>query len=114
MKDVHVVVLAAGKGTRMKSDLPKVLHQAHGLPLIERVLRNAEALSPASITVVVGHQAETVQERMTRHERLRFVVQEPQLGTGHALLQTEPHLSGATGGRRGSRVPGGSTRSARS
>ena len=97
MKDLHVVVLAAGKGTRMKSNVPKVLHQAHGLPLIEHVLRKADALSPASITLIVGHQAESVRKRLPHRERLRFVLQEPQLGTGHALLQAEPNLRGATG-----------------
>ena len=81
----------------MKSDVPKVLHQAHGVPLIERVLRNADALSPASITIIVGHQAESVRKGMRPHERLRFVVQEPQQGTGHALLQAERYLRGATG-----------------
>ena len=57
---LHVVVLAAGKGTRMKSGVPKVLHRAAGLPLIEHVLRAADTLAPASVVVVVGHQADAV------------------------------------------------------
>ncbi len=92
-----MVVLAAGKGTRMKSAMPKLLHQAHGLPLIEHVIRNAAALEPASIVVVVGHQAELMQKATRPHAGLAFAVQEPQLGTGHALLQAEPHLRGVVG-----------------
>ena len=66
MSELHVVVLAAGKGTRMKSALPKVLHQASGLALIEHVIRTAQALSPASVVVVVGHQADSVRTRFAR------------------------------------------------
>jgi len=97
MTDIHVVILAAGKGTRMKSDLPKVLHRAAELPLIEHVCRAAAALRPASITVVVGHDAEKVQRAIRERVGLGFAVQQPQLGTGHALLQTESRLLGATG-----------------
>ena len=97
MTDLHVVVLAAGKGTRMKSALPKVLHRANGLPLIEHVLRTAEAVNPASVTLIVGHQAEIVQEGLAKRLGLRFAVQQPQLGTGHALLQAEPLLAGTRG-----------------
>jgi bifunctional UDP-N-acetylglucosamine pyrophosphorylase / glucosamine-1-phosphate N-acetyltransferase len=97
MPDVHVVVLAAGKGTRMKSTLPKVLHHAGGLPLIEQVFRSADALSPQTITVIIGHQAEAVREGLGKRLGLHFAVQEPQLGTGHAVLQAEPALRGRTG-----------------
>ena len=97
MNPLHLVVLAAGKGTRMKSGLPKVLHAAGDLPLIEHVLRAADTLSPASIVVVVGHQAEAVQAALAGRPDLRFARQEPQLGTGHALLQAEPALAGAAG-----------------
>jgi bifunctional UDP-N-acetylglucosamine pyrophosphorylase / glucosamine-1-phosphate N-acetyltransferase len=92
---LHVVVLAAGKGTRMRSDLPKVLHRAGGLPLIDWVLRLAHALNPASISVVVGHGAEAVQSALPLG--VRAVVQQPQLGTGHALLQARPLLEHASG-----------------
>jgi len=94
---VHLVVLAAGKGTRMKSGLPKVLHAAGGLPLIEHVLRSADTLSPTSIVIVVGHQAEAVREALAGRPNLQFALQEPQLGTGHALLQAGDALAGATG-----------------
>ena len=97
MPDIHVVVLAAGKGTRMKSGVPKVLHAAGGRPLIEHALRAAESLSPASIIVIVGHQAELLKEGLRKRLGLSFAVQEPQLGTGHALLQAEPMLLGASG-----------------
>ena len=90
MTDLHIVVLAAGKGTRMKSAWPKVLHEACGLPLIEHVLRAADRLKPASTVVVVGHEADLVRERLASRSHLTVVVQEPQLGTGHALLQAEP------------------------
>jgi bifunctional UDP-N-acetylglucosamine pyrophosphorylase/glucosamine-1-phosphate N-acetyltransferase len=95
--DLHVVVLAAGKGTRMKSQRPKVLHEIAGLPLIDHVLRAASALAPQSVTLVVGHQAETVRAALASHPDLTFVVQEPQLGTAHALLTTEPVLASKQG-----------------
>jgi len=95
--DTHVVILAAGKGTRMKSALPKVLHRVAGQPLIEHVIAGAGALHPRSTTVVVGHQADALQSALGRHPGLTFVVQEPQLGTAHALLQTEPVLRTSRG-----------------
>jgi bifunctional UDP-N-acetylglucosamine pyrophosphorylase/glucosamine-1-phosphate N-acetyltransferase len=94
---VHVVVLAAGKGTRMKSRRPKVLHPLAGLPLIGHAVRTAKSLAPASITLVLGHGAEAVQHALSSIDGLTFVTQEPQLGTGHALLQAEPVLAGRTG-----------------
>jgi bifunctional UDP-N-acetylglucosamine pyrophosphorylase/glucosamine-1-phosphate N-acetyltransferase len=97
MPDIHIVILAAGKGTRMKSSLPKVLHHAAGLSLIDHVLRAADTLRPSSVTVVVGHEAETVREALRKRLGLRFALQEPQLGTGHALLQAEPELTDAHG-----------------
>jgi bifunctional UDP-N-acetylglucosamine pyrophosphorylase / glucosamine-1-phosphate N-acetyltransferase len=97
MSETHVVILAAGKGTRMKSADPKVLHKAAGLPLIEHVLRAAAALQPVTTVVVVGHLSERVRDALGKRLGLRFALQEPQLGTGHALLQAEPHLAGRTG-----------------
>ncbi len=97
MSNTHVVILAAGKGTRMKSAAPKVLHRAGGFSLIEHVLRAAAALAPATTVVVVGHMAERVEAALPIRLGLRFALQEPQLGTGHALLQAEPHLAGQTG-----------------
>jgi bifunctional UDP-N-acetylglucosamine pyrophosphorylase/glucosamine-1-phosphate N-acetyltransferase len=97
VNDLHVFVLAAGKGTRMKSELPKVLHKIGGLTIIERVIRTAAALQPASITMVVGHGAGEVKRSLAKRTRLQFVTQEQQLGTGHALLQTRPVLEGKSG-----------------
>ena len=97
MPDTHVVILAAGKGTRMKSAAPKVLHCAAGFPLIEHVLRAADALVPATTVVVVGHLSERVKGSLHKRQGLGFALQEPQLGTGHALLQAEPHLAGKSG-----------------
>ena len=97
MPDTHIVILAAGKGTRMKSALPKVLHRAGDRTLIEHVLGAAESISPASIVVVVGHQADQVKEALQKRLGLTFALQEPQLGTGHALLQAEPLLRDARG-----------------
>lgn len=97
MTPLHLVVLAAGKGTRMKSRLPKVLHSVHGLPLIEHVLRTAGRIAPASIVIVVGHQADAVRAVLQSRPEIKFAVQEPQLGTGHALLQAEAALAGASG-----------------
>ena len=97
MSDIHVVILAAGQGTRMKSVLPKVLHPVVGRPMIEHVVTTARTLSPATITVVVGHGAEAVQTRLGQRKELQFTIQAPQLGTAHALQQAEPLLAGRTG-----------------
>ena len=97
------MVLAAGKGTRMKSRIPKVLHKIAGLPILERVLRTAAGLNPTSITMVVGHGAAALKEAVAGlglHRlpvRVQYAVQEKQLGTGHALLQTRPFLEGKPG-----------------
>jgi bifunctional UDP-N-acetylglucosamine pyrophosphorylase/glucosamine-1-phosphate N-acetyltransferase len=97
MADTHVVILAAGQGTRMKSELPKVLHKIAGRPLIDHVLRTADTVKPATVTVIVGHRAETVQESLAGRPNLAFALQQPQLGTAHALQQAESHLTGRAG-----------------
>jgi bifunctional UDP-N-acetylglucosamine pyrophosphorylase / glucosamine-1-phosphate N-acetyltransferase len=97
MTDLHIIVLAAGKGIRMNSAHPKVLHRLAGRRLLDYVLASAGTLAPRTVTVVVGHAADRIQEAYKAAPGLRFVVQEPQLGTGHALLQTEPLLRDATG-----------------
>ena len=98
MTERHVLVLAAGKGTRMRSGRPKVLHRLAGCALIEHVLRAADPLAAASTTLVVGHRAEVVERELaTARGSLRFVRQEPQLGTAHAVLQAEPLLAGRGG-----------------
>ena len=94
---IHIVILAAGKGTRMNSARPKVLHRVAGRPMIEYVLARSARLAPDSTTVVVGHQADVLRSALAQHHGLTVVVQEPQLGTAHALLATQPVLSGATG-----------------
>jgi bifunctional UDP-N-acetylglucosamine pyrophosphorylase/glucosamine-1-phosphate N-acetyltransferase len=88
---LDAVVLAAGKGTRMNSDLPKVLHQVAGKPLLDHVLDTVAAAGIDRTVVVVGHQADLVRETCGR-PGLRFVLQEPQLGTGHAVQVTVPEL----------------------
>jgi bifunctional UDP-N-acetylglucosamine pyrophosphorylase/glucosamine-1-phosphate N-acetyltransferase len=89
---LHVVILAAGKGTRMKSARPKVLHALGGRTLIDHVLRSLEPLRAASTVLVVGHGADQVKAALAGRPGLQFVVQSPQLGTGHALLQAEDVL----------------------
>lgn len=87
-RDVQVVILAAGKGTRMRAAKPKVLHPLCGRTMLEWVLDAVRAIEPSRIVIVVGHGAEEV-ERCARaaapEQDLHFVVQEPQLGTGHAV-----------------------------
>ena len=95
--EIHVVVLAAGQGTRMKSGLPKVLHPIAGRPMIERVIQTANSLSPSTITLIVGHKSEVVRDRLGNDQNIGFALQEPQLGTAHALQQAEPVLTGRTG-----------------
>ena len=98
MTERHVLVLAAGKGTRMRSSRPKVLHRLAGCPLVEHVLRAADPLGASSTTLVVGHQAEAVERELAETRAgLGFVRQEPQLGTAHAVLQAEPALAGRSG-----------------
>ncbi len=81
----------------MKSAAPKVLHATAGLPLIEHVLRIADTIHPASTIIIVGHRADDVRAALAYRPGLRFALQEPQLGTGHALLQAETLLAGASG-----------------
>jgi bifunctional UDP-N-acetylglucosamine pyrophosphorylase/glucosamine-1-phosphate N-acetyltransferase len=81
----------------MKSQLPKVLHRVAGVPLIESVLSVAAALEPNSTTIVIGHQAEKLRSAIASRPSLTFVVQEPQLGTAHALMTTQGILANAQG-----------------
>ncbi|HEY4067783.1 MAG TPA: bifunctional UDP-N-acetylglucosamine diphosphorylase/glucosamine-1-phosphate N-acetyltransferase GlmU [Burkholderiaceae bacterium] len=91
---LDIVIMAAGKGTRMKSDLPKVLHQLAGRPLLQHVLETAGDLGADAIVVITGHGAETVEARV-QAPNLGFVRQIPQLGTGHAVQQAVPKLHDA-------------------
>ena len=81
----------------MKSARPKVLHRVAGLPMIDYVLAAASSLAPRTMTVVLGHQAETLRAALADRSGLTFVVQEPQLGTAHALLTASGALEGASG-----------------
>lgn len=92
MPELQVVILAAGKGTRMKSALPKVLHPIAGRALLGHVIAAAQALNPTRIVVVYGHGGEAV-PRAFAGSAVDFVIQEPQLGTGHAVQQAMPKLS---------------------
>ena len=83
---LHAIILAAGKGTRMKSDLLKVAHLVAGKPIVEYVVDTVNALSVDSINVVVGHQADVLMTAI-KGPSIRFVMQEEQLGTGHAVMQ---------------------------
>ena len=97
VSDIHVVILAAGQGTRMKSRMPKVLHRLAGKPLIEHVLETAQTVRPETVTMVVGHEAESVRRCVGKRPNVEWVLQEPQLGTAHALQQTEPRLAARQG-----------------
>jgi bifunctional UDP-N-acetylglucosamine pyrophosphorylase/glucosamine-1-phosphate N-acetyltransferase len=94
---VVVAILAAGKGTRMKSNLPKVLHSLGGKSLVERVIEGVEPLLPARRLVIVGYHSEQVKTALTKISEVEFVEQTVQLGTGHAIQQLLPHLEGYTG-----------------
>lgn len=88
---IQTIILAAGKGTRMKSQLPKVLHKLAGKPLLQHVIDTATQLETESISVVIGHGAELVRTAIT--SAVNFVEQKEQLGTGHAVAQALPHIS---------------------
>ena len=91
MTMLNVVILAAGQGKRMHSDLPKVLHPIAGKPMLAHVIDTARQLAPGSICVVHGHGGERVREALAAPDLL-WAKQEPQLGTGHAVLQAMPEL----------------------
>jgi bifunctional UDP-N-acetylglucosamine pyrophosphorylase/glucosamine-1-phosphate N-acetyltransferase len=92
---LDVIVLAAGMGKRMRSDLPKVLHPLAGRPLLSHVLDAARALSPRRIVVVHGHGAEKVRAAFAGASDIDWVLQAEQLGTGHAVQQAAPKLDAA-------------------
>src|SRR3954465_8115169 len=91
---LDVVILAAGQGKRMHSDLPKVLHALGGRPLLGHVVAAARSLSPERICIVVGHGADAVRAAFAG-EALAWATQSQQLGTGHALMQALPALGPA-------------------
>jgi bifunctional UDP-N-acetylglucosamine pyrophosphorylase/glucosamine-1-phosphate N-acetyltransferase len=89
---MNVVILAAGMGKRMHSALPKVLHPLAGKPLLSHVVDTARSLSPTSLTVIYGHGGDAVPLALQADD-IAFAKQEPQLGTGHAVIQAAPHLN---------------------
>ena len=91
--NVAVVILAAGLGTRMKSNLAKVLHPILGRPMISYVLETACDVAPDNIVVVVGHQADDVKRVCMQTPGIGFALQEEQLGTGHAVQCAMPELA---------------------
>jgi len=91
---MNIVILAAGQGKRMRSELPKVLHPIAGRPMLAHVLATARRLGAGRICVVYGHGGESVRDAFTDDD-LTWVRQEPQLGTGHAVLQALPYLDPA-------------------
>ena len=95
MRDFAAIILAAGKGTRMKSDLHKVLHPIAGRPMIDHLMASAAELGPAKTVVVVGSGREQLEAAMAG--RAETSLQEPQLGTGHAVQQAQASLAGFEG-----------------
>ncbi|MBS1187899.1 MAG: glmU [Burkholderiaceae bacterium] len=91
---MNIVILAAGMGKRMQSNLPKVLHPLAGKPLLAHVVDTARALSPSALCIVYGHGGDQVPAALASPD-LVFALQEPQLGTGHAVMQATPHLDDA-------------------
>jgi len=96
MRDLTAIVLAAGKGVRMKSDLPKVFHEILGEPMLTYVLGTVKKLKPLKTFVVVGHQRQLIMDYY-KDWPITFVVQAEQLGTGHAVMQAESFLEDFSG-----------------
>ena len=95
---VSVIVLAAGQGTRMNSDVPKVLHHVAAAPLLHHALAAAQSLEPSRIVVVTGHGSASVAASAAAFsEAVETVLQDPQLGTAHAVAQAAPLLADAAG-----------------
>jgi bifunctional UDP-N-acetylglucosamine pyrophosphorylase/glucosamine-1-phosphate N-acetyltransferase len=91
------VILAAGKSKRMKSDTPKVLHEACGRPIVEYVLDAARAAGAERLILVVGHKADLVKQSLEQHADVEFALQTEQLGTGHAVMSARELLQGHQG-----------------
>src|SRR5471030_252345 len=89
---LNVVVLAAGQGKRMHSDLPKVLHALGGRSILGRVIDTARTLGPVKIVVVYGHGGDLVRKAFAKEEGLRWAEQKEQLGTAHAVSQAMPQV----------------------
>jgi bifunctional UDP-N-acetylglucosamine pyrophosphorylase/glucosamine-1-phosphate N-acetyltransferase len=94
-RDLRAIILAGGKGKRMQSDLPKVLHELHGKSMIQHAIDNVRRAGINDIIVVVGYRRDLVKEALG--DQVQYAVQEEQLGTGHAVQQALPLLAGTTG-----------------
>ncbi|GIW57366.1 MAG: UDP-N-acetylglucosamine pyrophosphorylase [Candidatus Dojkabacteria bacterium] len=92
MENISIVILAAGKGTRMRTDLPKVLHTLRGKPMIEYTIEVASKLHPRKLIVVVGYKKDDVIQATSKFHNLEYAIQKEQLGTGHAVKTTQPLL----------------------
>ncbi len=96
MKKISTAIMAAGKGTRMKSDLPKVLHKLNDRSMVHYVIDLAEKINSEKIVLIIGHKKELV-EKECSSRNVNFALQSPQLGTGHAVQMTEPSFVGYDG-----------------
>lgn len=96
-RNTSIIILAAGKGVRMKSDLPKVAHLLAGKSLVEWVMTTAEHFKPEKIVVVVGYKKEVVIDCLSRFDNISFVEQKEQLGTGHAVYVTRDNFQNFDG-----------------
>ena len=92
MTDTIIIILAAGKGKRMESDIPKVLHELNNITLIERVINTSKKINPEKILIVVGHQKDKIIEKLKNYSNLEFVIQKEQKGTAHAVKMCLPNL----------------------
>lgn len=96
MKEIAAIILAAGKGVRMQSDLPKVFHNLAGKPMLRHVIETVQSLGITKIYVVVGHKKDLISDYF-KGWPVTFVSQDEQLGTGHAVRMVEPYLKGFSG-----------------
>lgn len=96
MRKMSTAIMAAGKGTRMKSDLPKVLHKLNNRSMVHYVIDLAEKINSEKIVLIVGHKHEMVRDECSSR-KVQFALQSPQLGTGHAVQMTEPVFDGYDG-----------------
>ena len=95
-KSISIVIMAAGKGTRMMSDIPKVIHKIANETLLNHVINTSIKLNPKNIVVVIGYRADAVRESV-KEKNIKFSLQIDQKGTGHAVMQTKEHLKSFQG-----------------
>ena len=96
MKKISTAIMAAGKGTRMQSDLPKVLHKLNDRPMVHYVIDLAEKINSDKIVLIIGYKSELLKNECSKRN-VEFVLQAPQLGTGHAIQMTEAAFVGYDG-----------------